>query len=559
MIRRLLVLALFAGSLVLVFGSAYLRHLELAADPYTFTDDARAWIPPLYKEIPPDDTIKQYYLRTHLSAGFTALYQTLSLFADPQVLSKYLPYPLLAAMLVLMAMASYRLGSAATAWATLVLALSTALFLERMTGGLARAFAFPIVAMALWGLVAGRACWLAAATLLGAAFYPPAGVLSGASLVAVSFLPERHRGDMASWSLRKRLLLVGGAALLSALMLLPQFLAGGDYGPRLTAADAAAYPETGEGGRYGVEDRAPYPSVLNELAAASYRSLMGAGDAWFAPLHLREASVPLTTDIVILILSLFYFGFTGWRGDRAALLRVLLLPVAVVTCHTLSLLAAPYAYLPQRYVLYSFPVILLTLFPVALRQIMQKRTLAEKHAWFPDAGMLAAVLAVLLLFGGRGQSDAGYTVKIPADDRPLYEALATLPQEAVIAGWPMGMADNIPYLSRRRVLMNYETHQVFHREYTDLMRKRFSCLSRGYFATERAVLLAVLREECGITHLVVEKPLLAGDAPTYFKPFTGEVKTLWEENKEKSFLLADEHAFPVIFENARFRVIQLIP
>jgi hypothetical protein len=63
------------------------------------------------------------------------------------------------------------------------------------------------------------------------------------------------------------------------------------------------------------------------------------------------------------------------------------------------------------------------------------------------------------------------TLGVVARNGPLYGAIAELPADSVIAGWPGKEIDNVPYVSRRAALLTFETHQVFHKQYADVMRK----------------------------------------------------------------------------------------
>src|SRR5262249_31441857 len=157
---------------------------------------------------------------------------------DPATLSKVVPYVLLLVVLVGVAVAARRLAGFVGAFVATSLVLATDLFLGRMVGGLPRAFAFPLLAVTAAALVLGRVRALAVVIGVGAAFYPVAAVPAGLALVLVLFvLPARDRGEAAEWTFGRRMKLVAGAALFSALLFVPTMVGSHGYGRTLRPAD----------------------------------------------------------------------------------------------------------------------------------------------------------------------------------------------------------------------------------------------------------------------------------------------------------------------------------
>jgi hypothetical protein len=122
----------------------------------------------------------------------------------------------------------------------------------------------------------------------------------------------------------------------------------------------------------------------------------------------------------------------------------------------------------------------------------------------------------MLCVGGRAGGENGYTIRISPGQR-VYSFLASLPIDSMIAGWPDGVMDNVPLLSRRSALITLETQQAFHQRYADEMRRRFKALAAAYYA-ENVAALRQLHDEFGVTHLVIDKTYLA-NPPPYAQPF----------------------------------------
>ncbi len=517
--RRALPLALLIASLALLFAPGFADHLRYAADPWRFNDDVRQQIWPLLRQADAalfrGDYIADYYL-VFLPRGVRPLYALGGLVADARTVSKVLPYVELLVVVAALTAATWTLAGAGAAWGTGALCLSTGVYLDRMAGGLPRSFAFPLVALAVLALVRGAPRSLCALTVAAAAFYYPAAILLGATTAAYLLLiPAGARGAARSWSLRRRFAHLVATATAVALLGAPALLAGGAYGPRLGAADIAAYPEAGPGGRYGAVDLPLYGQFLDRVGESIAQPLLSTGPPWHAALRGRARKAARGSSLPFLFGAVVAAGGVSLLRARAGARRLLALVGTAVALYGLALALWPHLYVPSRYVAYSLGVVVPVLVPAAIVSLAQRwrRTRAA-------AGAIAVVVvaALVLMLGGRGPGSQGLMEPIAEASRPLYGVLARLPPDAVIAGWPGEAIENVPYLSRRSILIGYETHQAFHRGYLDEMRRRMTALIDAYFAADLAPLRR-LRQEFGVTHLLVDREHYAGRPPSYFKPF----------------------------------------
>jgi hypothetical protein len=104
----------------------------------------------------------------------------------------------------------------------------------------------------------------------------------------------------------------------------------------------------------------------------------------------------------------------------------------------------------------------------------------------------------------------------------LYQFLAALPPDALVAGWPADVINNVPYLSHHRALVTFETHQAFHEAFVQEMRRRMRALIDATFAQDAAP-LRHLRDAFGVTHLLFDVRHLTQPPTPYFAPFDGWV------------------------------------
>lgn len=553
-------LVLSVGAWAILFGPSLAAHVLNSSDPLLFNDDVRQQVWPFFRYYNPgsfpDDFIGTYYLHAFFPIGYRAVFTVLACLADPASVSKVVPYVCLTVTVIACALAARRLGGAAAFFATGALCLSSYLPLDRMAGGLPRAFGLPIVALGLYALVAGRPRLMAGAVILGAAFYPPAAVAPGIAMLVWFFaMPFDTRVAPATASLKTRLGIVAGTAACSALLLLPSALGGRAYGRLITPSDIAVYPEAGPDGRYFPGDRAPFPNLLPEVVNQTVAAFYAHGEPFVASVRSWTQETG-ERHRQALVYAFLIFASTGYAAlavrDRAAR-RVLALAFAAGVSFLLAKACAPYLFLPQRHLVYTIPVLIWVVLPsaaAALGNLIPVPTRAVAPAC-----ALAMAGVVLVFVGGRVSPREGLTVQVPASER-IYSFLATLPQNALIAGWPAGVMDNVPYLSRRQILLSSETHQAFHSAYADEMRHRMHALTDAIFAVDETPLIR-LRDGLHVTHLIVDLDQLGVREPTYFSPFTTEIRSAHDRGARQGFIVPILLPACAVFREGTLAVLDL--
>lgn len=521
-----LLIALGVGLvLACLFGPPLAGHLELATRHFVFADDVRVLIYPQFRrEDPalfPNDPAVTYYLAS-LPDGYALSYRVLAPIFGVVGLSKGLPYVLLLATLVCLALAARRLGGAAAAFGALALALGSSYLLARMTGGLPRGFAPPLLAAGALALIEGRARWLAVTAVVAAGFYPAAALTLGVTLALLLMVPRLSRGEAREWSLRRRLVIVSVTALAGGVVLLPSASRLRAWGPAIGPERIAEYPEAGPDGRFAPADRPPFPALPAAADAPLRAALVGDGDAVVAALDARKVA---WLPPLVAVFGLLGCAGLAWRRPEAR--RFLLLPLAVIVCHTAALVLEPRLFLPERYVTYAVPIVVFIAVPAMFGALRDAR-----RAWVRAVPWVTNV-AVFVLLGARGVGWAGYTVRIPPGDQALFATIAALPRDALVAAFPSETSDSIPYLSRRSVYLARETHMPFHERFTRLMRARARTLFTAYFTSD-AETLRRLRDQEHVTHLLVDRRHFTA-RPGYFAPFDADIARAFDEGHRHGF------------------------
>jgi hypothetical protein len=509
--------------LAAAYGPLLIEHARNASDDTIFNEDVRQQIPPFFRYAEPELAEKDAlgdYLLANFPRGFRALYTVAGHFRAAVTLSETLPYLLLACTVVFLALTAYRLGGSVAAFGSVALCLAGSIYLAKTAGGLPRAFALPILSAWLAAATWGRLRIAAAIVGLGALFYPVAAFCSGVALtILVLLYPAAFRGEAAGGSLRRRLALLAVAAAVGALAIAPVEWSAGSYGPLLGPADVDRFPEAGPGGRYGPDIAPPYPSFLATTPGILKDVVFGAGSPWF---ETTATWARTTADGWVWLGAVLLVTGLGWirllRRDPAAVRFTALLAAAVVCYHAARLLA-PHLYVPARYSFYPVTLLATIGIPAGFAGLVGDPERRWRGVRLRTAAVGLGCLVFLLPVAGRGDPLAGLgTMLVARQPDPIYAAVAALPPDSLIAGWPHGLLDNLPLIARRPVLLNYESHQAFHRDFVLETRKRMNAVITAYFATDVGPLLR-LRERWGVTHFVVDPRVLRDETVTYFRPF----------------------------------------
>jgi len=517
----------FVGTLILIFGPALVSHVQRAAEPLIFNDDARAWIYPFYRYsesgLFPSDYNGDYHLAIS-PWGYRGLYMIASYFGVATELSKIVPYVGLLSTVTCLAITAYAFGGKTGAWVAAALCLGNSIYLENMSGGLARSFAFPLLAAAGAALTYSRYHIVGILVLLGAAFYPVTAVQIGIALALVLLvLPANSRGGVATgWSFKRCLIFVAAIGGTAVLVLLPHALSSSRFGGVIRPSQVDEFPEAGPGGRYGNGDRPPFASFFETAPRIAGESILGDGDPWFKSAHTWAVAGQHMKWVLsaIMIFALGGWVCLAWKQPNSR--RLLMLGVAAIIGHTIAIAIAPLFYLPWRYVVFSVPILTTVMVATGAAGYLTVLRSRVRRRYALSFAIALAAAPLFACIGGRGSRVAGLNIDLRRS-KGFYAELAALPKDAMIAAWPSGVVDNIPYAAHRQVLVNFECHQAFHVKYALEMRRRTEAIIAAYFANSPGPLEA-LRDKYRVTHLLIDLEHFQGKPPQYFKPFDELIK-----------------------------------
>jgi hypothetical protein len=576
-IRKTVALFFFLASLSILYLPGLIENIEQTWNPIFFNDDGRQQTPIFYSAQDPetftDDYIVAYY-RALLPSGFMWVYTQMAHIVDPIIFGNYMQYGLYTVFLFSIFLASFRLGGGLGSWATLFLVFSSGLALDLLWGGLARSYGLPILAAALAFLIYGRTLPLIFLTLFGAAFYPVSGLLVGSTLFLTWFvLPQKDRGDSQDWCFRKRLTLILITFFLSVLLLIPTVVSTKKYGPLLTQSDCPKYIEIGTEGRYKEGSIcAKSPPLLIESTQISGMMISNRnrndGSSWSHTLRqlgkFKLRVIPgLSRDALLaapfVILTLIVSGFLAIK--RPEVRRAFMLLATSCLGYIASQWVIPYGYLPNRYVAFSLPILFVVFLPTALLATPALLKTRLPFLWLKNrqagaALLFSSLLLIALFMGGSGKGASANHSTISTDQQPIFQYIAALPKDVMVAGWPRGMIKTVPFLTKRKNFISYETHQVFHEAFLLKMRERMYALIDGYLATTPGPLIK-LRDQYGVTHLVVNMEDYGERRARYFEPFNRYIQEKYDQNEGAEYEVVRQLMSGTVISSGPYKILDL--
>ncbi len=503
------------GALLISLSIATFVQREAILNPLAINDDVRNQIywmarltdPGLF----PHDYIADYFTRHSLvSPLLWWLYRLASSLIPPERFSQLLPL-LLAPLASFFA---YRFGDRFAGRRfgfLLAFSFNLIIWLSRnLAGGLARAFAYPLLFAMLWllspknepmpnespgappapclsPLLMNQAA-LILIMALASLIYPPVlflgltvwlstllprlGPLAGPLWVKPPVSsPKSQSSKLTSLLFFGISLGVSGGILIQRYILEP---ASARFGPLANSVIATQTPEFYERGRVPIFHyfqqpiHLPWPTRL------------------FAELLARTPG--LSRLIPLLAILLAVWAYQKWLAPRFGKLQVppitwRLLACSVIT-YALAWPALFYLYVPERYLQLSMPILYTVLLAAFLERLL---------FWLAQSGgtllahrlkLAAPLLLGLVIFSPLW--DENLMVPDPAL-QPILNYLSHTPKATLVAATP-ALASNIPFYARRSVLLSEEACIPFHRRYFQEMKARLHAFLIAYYSVTPAAL-----------------------------------------------------------------------
>jgi hypothetical protein len=538
-------------------------HFPGLTNPYVINDDVRqqiywmqAWGDP---QLFQNDLLTDY-ARHYVPWGVKGIYWLASFIVGPIYFSKVLT----GLLFVTLSLCLYRIGTAlkdrTLGWTTVGVFWLMPVFLADLSGGLARGFAGPLLALFWLGWLAGRPGLMGLALLLQALCIPYIfPVAAGAATLAWAAARLGHWGappPFPAKTVHWLLLALGGGSILFFNISLNT----AGFGPLVSGAEMAGQPEFMSLGRYPL---IPVKSIFLELILP-----------WEHIPPFSEGGVVVGSLVLICLLSAVVYGArrVDWAGLKPRLRSAAYLGLASLLLYILARLLLLRLFIPDRYLLYTLNLFYAVGLAVCLRAAVQGRQ------WPPWLAPLTLVLVVIL----SGLRLRGVELYDYSAYRPLFAALAQTPKDALVAGHP-NLMDNIPTFAQRRAFATFELAHPWSRGYWEKSRPRLEELFTAYYAADPEVVRDFCRRH-RISFLIVDDrhftpdflqggrfyvpdltPLTAAKGRglaekirgPFFAPFAEQIQGLTQGRRD--FALLSRVHFPGREIDAHLRLVDLRP
>jgi hypothetical protein len=539
-----------------------LAHFPALTNPFIINDDVRQqlyWMqqwqdPALFK-----GDFLTAYARHYVPWGVKALYWLASWLMSPLYFAKVLP----GLLFVFLAVCLFRIGAGLSdrrlGWMMVAVYWLMPFFLNNLAGGLARAFAFPLLALFWLGWQDNRPGVMAAALLLQALFIPYIFLITAPAVLLAWLLARLGRDQPPPFpaSAAHFFLLSLGAALIIAMNL--RFSASG-FGPLVKAREMLHHPEFYAHGRYGI---LPQPSLLWEFLSPW---------EFIPPFHEWGPVVGGLVCAVLLILVAAGVRRLDWRTLLPRLKPAVYLGLASLVMYFLARLFLLQLFVPDRYLMYTLNLFYCLLLALGLSAVL------GVARWPRHLAVLTLVLAAGL---GAWRLE-GVGLKDYSAYRALYRALASTPKGALIAGQPYLM-DTIPTFARRRAFATYELAHPWSRGYWARLKPRLHDFFQAYYAADPQVVVNFCRKY-GIDFLIVDdrhftpaflkggyflfpydKPYVSGtprglaerEWVPFFAPFDEQIRRIPQGRRH--FALLSDPRFHPFFIDQHIRLLDMRP
>jgi hypothetical protein len=532
--RKLLVPLVFVLILSCLFGwRAYLFEIY---DPLVIGDDARLVLLGVLRfsnsQLFPNDLLTDY-AESFVTPGVRILYFLSSSFIEPIAFSKILSFFVFVIATFFFFQLMYKITSSkiSSILATLFF-ISISTFKLSLSGGFPRSFSLLLIICFLLFLIEKSWVKVFITLALSTVIHPLTFLLCYCTFLfsSVSFSNKSVSIDRS----RDRLVALVASFAVGVLVLFPSNVLyssphiGKTMGPSMAKTEAVYY----KGGRPG-SVFLPTPNVIQ----ASYQRLISPFALNSKTVMIDKAGFSKPKGIITRLLFLFVIFLAIFTKIKKGFLFV---PKEII-CHLISgiflYLMADLVfikiYFPERYI-GSFDLIsVISVFSLLNIFLESRRYLRTKFLKF----LAIACVAIMIFLSSDFSKSVG--MKSYSYDKTILDYIASLPNDSLIAAYPMGTADSIPLFSKRKVFVFYEASNPFHIEHWNLIKERTIQFFEAYYSDSLNEIKNFM-ESNKIDYLLVDlrhyqKEFLDKEQ-IYFNPFSDPIAEIIKKNRN-SFAL----------------------
>ena len=493
----------------------YFPHIKKNLNPWIFNDDTRQHIAPLYSyydnTLFRDDYISQVFRESFLPPLYKGLFKLTSLAWSPEMVSVWISYILIFIFIIFLSLSAKDIAGWTGFYMTVLLVSTNCLYLERIVGGIARNFSLPILSIAMWALFKNKPFVICFLIILSATIYPFITPLLFAVLLCSLFLDK----EQIDWSNKKKLLVTLATVVLTLIAIAPQLVG-----------------VLGQGG-YIFNVKSSHPINVNSEGNIFSTLIMFCGACASLNGYLI-GKVGFNLIFIILTLYVLIQYALSNKNAKKLLVFVLISLSAIILSRDIF----RDIMLTQRLLIYPLivftPLVLMYSVKFCL-EVPDKINFKNKDQIKRLISFALVSLSMFWAFEGsyRFSSRCGLVKKIKNNEREIYKRISTLSKDALIAGWPSGIIDSVPLLSRRKAFLTKETDRNLMKSFTAEMRDRMKALTDAYFAQDVKPIID-LNTKHKVDYLIVNLKYFTEAPKSHKKVY---IKHLEDKFKQSNFLL----------------------
>ncbi len=386
-------------------------------------------------------------------------------------------------------------------------------FYRGISGGLPRAFAFPLFALWAAAAISHRTVTRYIAIFFAALLYPPAMLMLLGAEGLFTVIPWFLGDDGELWKRLKHYGVVVGVTLL---LMLPYFLGRDNLGPIHSLEEAQEEPAFGRDGRLRV---LPFRRPIIVFPKHAFRPFLPTGvDVWTPKFtiwpegrsRLYIAAIPLLILSALVILRQAPFPRVSFAFIGACIILFFI-----------ARLLAFKLYSPERF--YSFGLVMGTIiFVTEIISTMESPRASNNVMWVRrrEKAAIGMMILVALMCGlGTDSSNNGMTIsRYP--QAGLYEFSRSLPTDAKFAGHPHD-TDDVRYWAARPATEGFETLQPWFKEPWARQKASATALLFILYSRSRHEVIGYLKEN-EIDYLLLRRSRYEDDfreKAQLFEPF----------------------------------------
>jgi len=520
---------LIAAALCLAYAIAFYDSISrFWFHPDWTSDDALQQIYPFHAVHHPElfkgdfitEMMRCYLAPLHYWLGFALTWIT----GDPIMMGHWMMLIQMVLSVVFLFLAVQHWASSAAAFFAVTWLLHTRLVMQRLTAGLPRGWALPVLTAYLYLISTGRHKAILVLMAIGCLLHPPAtvvvGLAYGLTLVwqAIAVRNDRERLVQVLPILKRLVLLTPlYAGLLLYVTHMPE-----QIGTMATLERAAQMPEfQSPGGRFPF---VPLLSIEREMRTFGFQAFVA---RLYNPGPFLAQWTPL---IVLLVLALM--GLLAIKIRRVLVpMEIWFMGLATMVIYEASRILAFRLYVPNRHLQLPLAVFFIAAFTVAVWRLCSVVGADQKirswRRWLAPLG-LVALGGFIWMTSGPGLKGAMNFNYHRQQRGPVFEWVRKhTPESALIAGHPT-FIDPVQLFGMRRGYITTETAHPFYDGYYAEVKRRLEIILRAYYAPSLQSMADQLEPE-GIDYMVFGRGHFLPEAlktATYYRPFDDLVKEL---------------------------------